>query len=91
MCRFLDFHDLNIGGVSVEPISSVNEEDFDYLIIATINPSTHKLIQSELLLMGIHDDHIAQYKTEEDTISDLIQKMGFDENFLYKHNIKELN
>ena len=87
----VDFHDLNIGDVSVEPISSVNEEDFDYLIIATINPSTHKLIKSELLLMGIHDDHIAQYKTEEDTISDLIQKMGFDENFLYKHNIKELN
>lgn len=87
----VDFHDLNIGDVSVEPISSVNEEDFDYLIIATINPSTHKLIKSELLLMGIHDDHIAQFKTEENTISDLIQKMGFDENFLYKQNIKELN
>ena len=87
----VDYHDLKIGNASVQPISSVNEDDFDYLIIATINPSTHRLIKSELLLMGIHDDHIAKFKTDEKEISQLISRMGFDENFLYKENITQLN
>ncbi|MCA0133102.1 glycosyltransferase family 2 protein [Winogradskyella alexanderae] len=87
----VDFHDLKIGNAMVQPISSVNEDDFDYLIIATINPSTHRLIKSELLLMGIHDDHIAEFKTDEKEISQLIKKMGFDENFLYKQNIEHVN
>ncbi|WP_438963688.1 glycosyltransferase family 2 protein [Winogradskyella sp.] len=86
----VDFHDLKIGNASVQPISSVNEDDFDYLIIATINPSTHRLIKSELLLMGIHDDHIAHFKTEEKIISQLINNIGFDKNFLFQQKIKQL-
>ncbi|WP_370390906.1 glycosyltransferase family 2 protein [uncultured Winogradskyella sp.] len=87
----VDFHDLRIGDSSVQPISSVNEEDFDYLIIATINPSTYQLIKNELLLMGIHDDHIAKFKTNETEISNLLNLMGFDKDFLFHKNIKELN
>jgi glycosyltransferase involved in cell wall biosynthesis len=87
----VDFHDLKIGDASVEPLSSVNEEDFDYLIIATINPSTYRLIKSELLLMGIHDDHIAKFKTDESVISQLINDLGFDKNFLFQQNIEQLN
>ena len=86
----VDFHDLKIGNASVQPISSVDEDDFDYLIIATINPSTHRLIKSELLLMGIHDDHIAHFKTEEAEIKQLINDIGFDKNFLFQQNIEQL-
>ena len=44
----VDFHDLNIGGNSVQPISSFTNADFDFLIIATINPSTYASIKIEL-------------------------------------------
>ena len=56
----VDFHDLNIGGTSVQPISSIDNDEFDFLIIATINPSTFESIKMELGLMGIDKNKIIQ-------------------------------
>ncbi len=82
----VDFHDLNIGGNSVEPIGSIHEVDFDYLIIATINPSTYESIKIELKLMGINEDKIVKINTSENDISNLLSLLGFSEDFNYDLN-----
>jgi glycosyltransferase involved in cell wall biosynthesis len=79
----VDFHELNIGGNSVEPISSITNTEFDYLIIATINPSTYASIKIELALMGIDESKIVKINTNEKDISKLLSQLGFDEDFKY--------
>lgn len=79
----VDFHDLNIGGNSVEPISSIDNADFDLLIIATINPSTYESIKEELKLMGIDEDKIVKINTSETEISQLLTQLGFTKDFKY--------
>ena len=79
----VDFHDLNIGGNSVQPISSINNADFDFLIIATINPSTYKSIKEELRLMNIDENKIVKINTNEKEISKLLSHLGFDQDFNY--------
>jgi glycosyltransferase involved in cell wall biosynthesis len=82
----VDFHDLNTGGNSVQPISSINNAEFDFLIIATINPSTFKSIRTELGLMGIDENKIVQIDTDLEKIDALLIDLGFNENFLYQNN-----
>lgn len=81
----VDFHDLEIGGTSVQPISAVSNEEFDYLIIATINPSVHKLIENELGLMGIDKSKIVKIDTNEARIDNLITDLGFNEDFIFQN------
>ena len=82
----VDFHDLEIGGNSVQPISAVSNDEFDYLIIATINPSVHKLIENELGLMGIDKNKIVKIDTNEARIDKLINDLGFDNEFIFQNN-----
>jgi glycosyltransferase involved in cell wall biosynthesis len=82
----VDFHDLNIGGNSVDPISSIDNDDFDFLIIATINPSTYESIKVELKLMGIDVDKIVKINTSEEEISQLLTQLGFTKDFNYALN-----
>jgi hypothetical protein len=82
----VDFHDLNIGGTSVKPISSITNDEFDFLIIATINPSTFNSIKMELGLMGIDEHKIIQIDTNLKRIDRLLIDLGFNENFLFQHN-----
>lgn len=82
----VDFHDLNTGGNSVQPISSINNAEFDFLIIATINPSTFKSIRTELGLMGIDENKIVQIDTDLEKIDALLIDLGFNKNFLYQNN-----
>lgn len=82
----VDYHDLTIGGNSVQPISSINNTEFDYLIIATVNPSTFKTIKMELGLMGIDDNKVIQIDTDLKKIDTLLNNLGFDKNFLFQNN-----
>jgi glycosyltransferase involved in cell wall biosynthesis len=82
----VDFHDLNIGETSVQPISSIDNNEFDFLIIATINPSTFKTIKMELGLMGIDENKIIQIDTDLEKIDKLLIDLGFNENFLFQNN-----
>ena len=77
----VDYHDLEIGGNSVKPLSSIDNKEFDHLIIATINPSSYESIKAELKLMGIGDDKIAKINTDEEEIGRLLQSLGFEDNF----------
>jgi len=79
----IDYHDLNIGGNSVKPISSITNSEFDYLIIATINPSSYASIKAELKLMGIDDNKIVKINTNIKEINKLLTYIGFDEDFNY--------
>ena len=81
----LDFHELTISENLVQPISSINNVDFDYLIIATINPLTHNFIKKELVLMGIDQNKIVKIDTDKKKISNLLLLLGFDKNFNYKN------
>ncbi|WP_299130164.1 glycosyltransferase [uncultured Winogradskyella sp.] len=83
----VDFHDLKIGKSSVEPISAVSNDDIDFLIIATINPSIHKLIKTELKLMGIDKDKIVNIDTDLIRIKSLIADLGFDKDFIFKKEL----
>ena len=79
----VDFHDMNIDGNFVEPISAINNSEFDFLIIATINPTDYKTIKKELALMGIDERKVVSINTDEKEISELLTNLGFDENFRY--------
>jgi hypothetical protein len=79
----VDYHDLNIGSNSVKPISSIANNEFDYLIIATINPTTHASIKTELALMGIDKNKIVKINTNEEDITNLLTHLGFNKDFKY--------
>jgi len=79
----IDFHDLNIGGNSVQPISSINNIDFDFLIIATVNSTNYESIKFELALMGIDEKKMVKINTAEKDIDELLSYLGFDEDFNY--------
>ncbi|NRB59200.1 MAG: glycosyltransferase family 2 protein [Winogradskyella sp.] len=83
----IDYHDLKIGNTMVEPISAINNDDIDNLIIATINPSTHRMIEKELELFGISKDKIEKIEINDSKINQLFKDLGFDENFLFQADI----
>lgn len=85
----IDFHEINIDGNSVHPLEPLNDEEFDFLIIASVNPYVYEPITSELKLMGIDERKIAKINTNEREISDLLEKLGYDENFKYHLNEKD--
>jgi glycosyltransferase involved in cell wall biosynthesis len=80
----IDFHELNIGTQSVEPISSVNNSEFDYLIIATIDPTAYRSIREELMLMGINEEKIIKINTDFKDISKLLLDIGFNNDFHFE-------
>ena len=82
----LDYHELNIGGNFVKPISSFNNYEFDYLIIATINPSYFDWIKEELSLMGMDAKKIVQINTDLEDITKLLIQLGFDTDFKFQKN-----
>jgi glycosyltransferase involved in cell wall biosynthesis len=79
----IDFHELNVDGNFVQPISSINNTDFDFLIIATINPTIYESIKFEFGLMGIDENKIVKINTDEKEINKLLSHLGFDEDFNY--------
>ncbi|TLP70588.1 glycosyltransferase family 2 protein [Maribacter sp. ACAM166] len=81
-----DYHELNIGGNFVNPISSLNNVEFDYLIIATINPSYYDWIKKELGLMGVDEKKIVKINTDVKEISKLLVELGFDADFKFQKN-----
>ncbi|MEW4924521.1 glycosyltransferase family 2 protein [Algibacter sp. 2305UL17-15] len=74
----IDFHELNIGDNFVNPPSSIINAEYDFLIIATTNPSVFKSIHAELALMGTDPKKIVQINTDEKEICQLLQQLGFD-------------
>jgi glycosyltransferase involved in cell wall biosynthesis len=82
----LDFHKLNVGGNYVRPISSIDNAEFDHLIIATINPSNYNAIKLELSLMGIDEKKVVKMNTDEKEINSLLHQLGFDDDFNYQEN-----
>ncbi len=75
----IDYHELNIGDNFVKPLSSIVNAEFDFLIIATLNPSAFKSIKAELVLMGIDSKKIVQINTDEKVICRLLGQLGFDD------------
>lgn len=82
----LDYHELQIGGNFVKPISSFNNAEFDHLIIATINPSYYDWIKEELILMGIDKKKIVEINTDRKAIGKLLLQLGFDADFKFQKN-----
>ncbi len=80
----LDYHELNIGGNFVKPISSLNNAEFDYLIIASINPSYYDETKKELSLMGVDEKKIVKINTDLKEISKLLIQLGFDADFKFQ-------
>jgi len=79
-----DYHELTIGGNTVKPISSLPNAEFDYLIIATINPTYYVEIKKELRLMGVDEKKIVKINTDAMEISKLLFQLGFDADFKFK-------
>ncbi|MDT0607844.1 glycosyltransferase family 2 protein [Croceitalea rosinachiae] len=82
----VDYHELKVGGNFVKPLSSIDNEEFDFLIIATINPSSYESIKSELALMNIDEKKIVKINTDEDQIKELLVYLGFNDDFGYHLN-----
>lgn len=81
----IDYHELEIGGNSVKPISSANNSDYDYLIVATINPSNYKSIKKELSLVGVDEKKIVSINTDFDQVTNLLVQLGFDSEFKFQY------
>lgn len=81
----IDYHELEIGGNSVQPISAANNLDYDYLIVATINPSYYKNIKKELSLVGVDEKKIVNINTDFNQIADLLVQLGFDSEFRFQN------
>ncbi|NJB70292.1 glycosyltransferase involved in cell wall biosynthesis [Saonia flava] len=81
----LDYHPLDIDGNHVRPISVVSNNEFDDLIIATINPTNYKAIKEELGLMGIDKSKIVEINTDEKDIKQLLINLGFNDQFEFKN------
>lgn len=79
----LDYHELNVGGNHVRPISSIDNTEFDHVIIATLIPSNYDGIKAELKLMGIDENKIVKFNTDINEISNLMNRLGFDADFNY--------
>jgi glycosyltransferase involved in cell wall biosynthesis len=79
----IDYHELNIDGNHVQPISKFNNDEFDHLIIATINPSNYNAIKAELKLMGIDEKKIVKINTNKKEINNFLSLLGFDKDFNY--------
>ncbi|MUU76936.1 glycosyltransferase family 2 protein [Winogradskyella endarachnes] len=82
----VDYHELIIGDNHVMPLSAINNSEFDYLIIATINNYTHESIKTKLGLMGIDQDKIAKINTDLEEISQLLIDLGFNDDFMFIDN-----
>lgn len=82
----IDYHELNIGGNVVQPMSTFSNDEFDHLIIATINPSNYDAIKEELKLMGIKEEKIVKINTDKNDVQSLLSILGFDSNFKYPEN-----
>ncbi|WP_405415810.1 glycosyltransferase family 2 protein [Maribacter sp. Asnod1-A12] len=79
----IDYHELNIGGNFVKPTSSITKSAYDYLIIATINPSYYKDIKKELSLIGVDEKKIIKINTDINEISQLLVQLGFGNDFKF--------
>ena len=79
----VDYHDMKIGNNIVQPISSINNSEFDKVIIATINATNFKIIKEELGLVGIDENKIAEINTDKEEIDKLLTYIGFDSDFKY--------
>lgn len=73
----IDFHTIKIDGKKVAPISSVMNMEFDYLIIATVNPIIYKNISSVLQQFGVNRNKICQIKHDNNTIEYLFSTLKF--------------
>tara|TARA_R110000744_G_scaffold252811_5_gene368524 strand:+ start:3476 stop:4708 length:1233 start_codon:yes stop_codon:yes gene_type:complete len=82
----IDYHELNIGENFVKPISSIANVEYDYLIIATINPSYYNDIKKELSLVGVDQKKIVKINTNITEISKLLLQLGFGADFKFKNH-----
>lgn len=82
----LDYHELHVDEIYVSPISAFENDAFDHLIIATINPSSYQAIKRELSLMGVDRERIVQINTDEGEVSSLLSELGFDQDFKFQGN-----
>lgn len=80
----LDYHELNVGGNKVRPISAIDNAEFDAVIIATLIPSNYDAIKAELKLMGIGDEKIVRFNTDINQIRTLLDRLGFDKDFKFQ-------
>ena len=82
----LDYHELNINGNGVKPFCSLDDAEYDHLIIATINPSNFDWIKEELALMGVNETKFVEINTDMNQIGRLLGQLGFDEDFIFQQN-----
>jgi len=83
----IDFHSMTIDENSVQPIGAIKNNEFDFLIIATTNPTNYEQIKSNLELVGIDADKIVQIGHDENEIIQLLNSLGFNSDFSRNLNV----
>lgn len=82
----IDFHSMTIDNKTVQPIGANNNE-FDFLIIATTNPSNYERIKSNLELVGIDINKIIRISHDKNEVLKLLTSLGFNSDFSRNSNI----
>ncbi|SHG36498.1 glycosyltransferase family 2 protein [Flagellimonas flava] len=83
----IDFHSMTIDGNSVQPIGAIDNNEFDFLIIGTTNPTYYEQIKSNLELVGINANKIVQIGHDETEVLKLLDNLGFNSDFSRNLNV----
>ena len=68
-------------GMKIDAINTLNESDFDYLVIASINPLYTKDVYQRLLDLDVPNEKIILLQVEEQTKKELIKMNLYQEEF----------
>lgn len=83
----IDYHNMTIDDNSVQPIGAINDNEFDFLIIATTNPTNYESIKSTIELVGIDANKIVEISYDESEVRKLLENLGFNSDFSRKSNV----
>ena len=75
-----DHVESQIFGLEVWPIESLNEKDFDIILIASIDLEFSKIVSKRLIAKGISEDKISFFNPNLINFEKQIQAAGFDLN-----------
>lgn len=73
-----DFREYRHCGVDVDSVESIVEADFDYVLIATLNPIVTKSITRRLLALGVASDRILKANCPEEKRESLLKRYLYD-------------
>ena len=79
----IDYEESREINLNVESIYNISDEDYDSIIIASINMNFTKIVVEELNMLGININKIRNIKTGYNFIKKYLKAVGFNDEFIF--------